>query len=279
MSTNEQQTEQWNGVESNHWVENAERYDRQLAPFADALFERLTLAGMDRVLDIGCGCGATTITAAAQAQHAVGLDLSGPMLAVARNRAADAGLANVEFVEADAQVHRFVPASFDVVVSRFGVMFFDDPAAAFANLRGALADDGRLVFVCWRPLDANEWLLVPGLAAAAHVALPDLGGENAPGMFSLADDDAIRAVLGGAGFNTVKMEPFDTTITLGGGGTVDETLDYLLGTGIAHALLDTATPDAREHAIDAVRASLAEHYEAGVGVRLGASAWLVSALV
>ncbi|MDP9334095.1 MAG: class I SAM-dependent methyltransferase [Actinomycetota bacterium] len=148
MSTNERQTEQWNGVESNHWVEKAERYDRQLAPFADMLFERLTLAGTDRVLDIGCGCGATTITAAAQAQRAVGIDLSGPMLAVARNRAADAGLANVEFVEADAQVHRFVPASFDVVVSRFGVMFFDDPTAAFANLRGALADDGRLAFVC-----------------------------------------------------------------------------------------------------------------------------------
>ncbi len=98
-------------------------------------------------------------------------------------------------------------------------------------------------------------------------------------MFSLADGDAIRAVLGGAGFNTIKMEPFDTTITLGGGGTVDETLDYLLGTGIAHALLDTATPDARERAIDAVRASLAEHHEAGLGVRLGAGAWLVSALV
>ncbi|MDP9334094.1 MAG: hypothetical protein M3Q30_12420 [Actinomycetota bacterium] len=98
-------------------------------------------------------------------------------------------------------------------------------------------------------------------------------------MFSLADGDAIRAVLGGAGFNTIKMGPFDTTITLGGGGTVDETLDYLLGTGIAHALLDTATPDARERAIDAVRASLAEHHEAGLGVRLGAGAWLVSALV
>jgi SAM-dependent methyltransferase len=279
VSTNEQQTEQWNGVESNHWVEHAERYDGQLAPFADALLERLTLAGTDRVLDIGCGCGATTITAAAQAHHAVGLDLSGPMLDVARNRAAEKGLANVEFVEADAQVHRFVPASFDVVVSRFGVMFFDDPTAAFTNLRGALADDGRLVFVCWRPLDANEWLLVPGLAAAAHVALPDLGGENAPGMFSLAADDAIRAVLGGAGFNAIEIEPFDTTITLGGGGTLDETLDYLLGTGIARALLDTATSDAREHAIDAVRAALTEHYEAGLGVRLGAGAWLVSALV
>jgi SAM-dependent methyltransferase len=279
VSTNEQQTEQWNGVESNHWVENAERYDRQLAPFAGALFDGLMLAGTERVLDVGCGCGATTITAALRARHAVGLDLSGPMLAVARSRAADAGVANVEFVEADAQVHRFVPASFDVVVSRFGVMFFDDSTAAFANLRVALADDGRLVFVCWRPLDANEWLLVPGLAAAAHVALPDLGGDNAPGMFSLADNDALRGVLGDAGFNTIEMEPFDTTITLGGGGTVDETLDYLLGTGIARALLDTATPDAREHAINAVRASLAEHYEAGLGVRLGASAWLVSALV
>jgi SAM-dependent methyltransferase len=277
VSVNEQQIEQWNGVESNHWVEYAERYDGQLAPFADVLFERLALVGADRVLDVGCGCGVTTLTAAAQALHAVGLDLSGPMLAVARNRAADAGLANVEFIQADAQVHWFVPASFDVVVSRFGVMFFDDLTPAFANLRAALADDGRLAFVCWRPLDANEWLFVPGAAAAAHVALPDLGGDNAPGMFSLADDDAVRALLGAAGFNAIDVEPFDTTITLGGGGTVDETLDYLLGTGIAHALLDNAAPDARERAIDAVRASLAERYEAGVGVRLGAGAWVVSA--
>jgi SAM-dependent methyltransferase len=172
MSANEQQAEHWNGSEDGHWVAHADRYDRQLAPFADALFERIKLTPSDRILDVGCGCGATTIAAANFASRAVGVDLSQAMLAVARERARTSGLTNTEFMLADAQTYPFESESFDIVISRFGVMFFDDTTAAFANLRSSMVAGGRLAFVCWQPLEANEWLLVPGLAAAQHVVFP-----------------------------------------------------------------------------------------------------------
>ena len=199
------------------------------------------------------------------------------MLDVARRRAREAAISNVEFLKTDAQTRAFAVETMDAVVSRFGVMFFDDPVKAFANLRSALAVNGWLVFVCWQPLDANPWLLVPGLAAAAHVALPDLGGGDGPGMFSLSSSDRIRTVLLQAGFSGVEIESLTPTITLGGGGTLDASLEFLLGTNIARALLDPAPPEARARAINAVTEALAEHFEPDHGVRLGSGAWLVTA--
>lgn len=278
MTANEQQREHWNGSESEHWVTHADRYDRQLEPFVGPLLDRLGIRPGDRVVDIGCGCGATTLEAAQRgAERVVGIDISAPMLAVARERARAAGVATVEFVVADAQTHRFEASSVDVVASRFGVMFFDDPLAAFTNLHGALAAAGRLGFVCWQPLAANPWLLVPGLAAAAHVPLPELGGDGGPGMFSLASPDTIRAILQGSGFARVDVEALTPTLTLGGAESLGDAVDYLLGTGIARAILDPAPPDARQRAIEAVTAVLAEHHEPGLGVRLGSGAWLVTA--
>jgi SAM-dependent methyltransferase len=206
-----------------------------------------------------------------------GIDLSRPMLEVARQRATSAGRTNIDFVVGDAQTHHFEEGSFDIVISRFGVMFFDDPVSAFTNLRRSLTAGGRVAFVSWQGLEANEWLLVPGLAAAQHVALPDLAGNGGPGMFSLAKPDSINELLAHAGFRDIQIDPLNPTITLGGGGTVDESLDYLLGTGIARALLDSAEPEARIRAIDAVRAALTERYEPGIGVRLGTGAWLTTA--
>jgi SAM-dependent methyltransferase len=277
MSANEQQAEHWNGSEDEHWFAQADRYDRQLAPFADALFERINLTSSDRILDVGCGCGATTIAAAILGSRAVGVDLSTAMLALARERATRSGLTNTEFMLADAQTHPFESESFDIVISRFGVMFFDDPTAAFANLHSSMVDDGRLAFVCWQPLEANEWLLLPGLAAAQHVPLPDLGPSDGPGMFSLAAIQKIQIVLASAGYRDVSIESIAPTITLGGGGDVDETLDFLLGTGIAHAVLDPAPPDERSRAVDAIRAAICERYEPGIGVLMGSGAWLVTA--
>lgn len=191
----------WDGDEALHWVTEADRYDGQLAPFADLLLDRLALAATDRVLDVGCGCGATTIRAAQASSAAVGVDLSAPMLAVGRARADAAGVDNVEFVADDAARRPFGAEAFDAVVSRFGVMFFDDPELAFANLRHALRIGGRLVFVCWQDMRANPWLLVPGVAAAAHVPLPSTGDAGGPGMFSLADRDHIINLLSTTGFH------------------------------------------------------------------------------
>lgn len=278
MSANQQQSEAWNGAESAHYVDHADRYDRQLAPFADALLERVQLEPHHSVLDVGCGSGATTLTAARVASTALGADLSKPLLEVAAGRARSASADNAEFVVADAQTYPFAESAFDLIISQFGVIFFDDPVSAFANLRRSLAPGGRTAFVCWQGLEANEWVSVVGREVAKQVALPDLGGQaGGPGMFSLKDPDEAAALLDAAGLTQIELEPLSPTILLGGGGTLDESIDFLLGTGIARGLLGLAEPEARAASIEAIRASLAERYEPGVGVRLGSGAWLVSA--
>jgi len=278
MTANQQQTEHWNSGESVHYVDHADRYDRQLAPFTDALLGRIQLQPDDAVLDVGCGCGATTLAAAGSARTALGADLSEPLLEIAANRAGAGSVANAEFVVADAQTYAFTEGAFDVVISQFGVMFFDDPVSAFANLRRSVAPGGRAAFVCWQGLEANEWLMVVGRAVAQHVALPDFGGQaGGPGMFALKDPDETAALLDAAGFTQIEVEAISPTILLGGGGTLDESLDFLFGMGMARGLLGLAGSDERTAVIDAVRSSRAERYEPGVGVRLGTGAWLASA--
>jgi SAM-dependent methyltransferase len=278
MSPNQQMSEAWNGGESVHFVEHADRYDRQLAPFAKALLDRVDLTATDVVLDIGCGCGVTTFAAARIARRAVGLDISTPLLEVAAERARSASLDNVEFVVADAQTYSFDGGAFDVIISQFGLMFFDDPIAAFANLRRALAPGGRLAFISWQPLEANEWVMQVGRAVAEHIELPQLGGLNGgPGMFALQDAGEIVALLVAAGFVEVETDPISPDILIGGGGTVDESVEFMLGAGIARGLLGRLEPEARDAAIEQIRVALAERYEPGVGVHLGTGAWLVTA--
>ena len=161
----------WNGESGQRWIADADRRDRIMTPIADALLDTARLGPGDHVLDIGCGCGATTLSAAravAPTGEANGLDLSAPMLDVARRRADAAGLTNVHFEQADAQTHRLPGGAFDVTISRFGTMFFADPGAAFANLALALRPDGRLCIATWQPLEANDWLAIPGAALLNH---------------------------------------------------------------------------------------------------------------
>ena len=234
MPANQYQAEAWNGTEAVHWVDHADRYDRQLAPFADALFERVTIERHHAVLDVGCGCGATTLAAARRARATVGVDLSEPLTSVASDRAAAASVANAEFVVADAQTHAFTDGGFDLVISQFGLMFFDEPVAAFANLRRALAPGGQLAFVCWQGLEDNEWVSVVGRAVAQYATLPALGGlAGGPGMFALRDADETAPVLDAAGFTEIEFEAIAPPILLGGGGTLQESVDFLLGMGIA----------------------------------------------
>ena len=278
MGANQQQAEAWNGGESVHYVDHADRYDRQLQPFTDALLDLAGLSAHHRVLDVGCGCGATTLAAARRARAVTGVDLSTSLLEIAADRARAMSLDNARFLVADAQTHRFAECSVDRVISQFGVMFFDDPLSAFANLRRALVPGGAAVFVCWRALEANEWLTVVGDAVAAHVALPALGGQaRGPGMFSLQDPEEGTALLEAAGFGRVEFEPVSPEILLGGGGTREESTDFLLGMGMVRGLLERVGPDARPAVLDAVRSSLADRHEPGVGVRLGAGAWMVTA--
>lgn len=149
------------------------------------------------------------------------MDVSAPMLEVARRRAVDGGLANVAFIEGDAQTLPLPASAYDVVSSRFGVMFFDDAVTAFTNLANTLKSGGRLAVVCWQELSRNEFVMVPGMAVAQHVALPDLGPPGAPGMFALSDPLGTRSLLADAGFVDVVIHAVEERILLGGGGTLD----------------------------------------------------------
>jgi SAM-dependent methyltransferase len=278
MSPNQGQVEAWNGGESVHYVSHADRYDRQLASFTSALLEAAAVSPDDTVLDVGCGCGVTTLSAAATAHRVLGLDISQPLIEIAARRAAESDIDNAQFIVADAQTHDFVDGDFTLVMSQFGLMFFDDPQGAFANLRRSMAPGGRLVFVVWQGLEANEWLMVVGRAVAKHCELPGLGGRaGGPGMFAFKRPDETIALLEGVGFTEVDVEPVTTTVLLAGGGPVEESLDFLLGMGMVRGLLGRLDDNARHQAIGEIRAALVERFELDVGVRLGAAGWLVSA--
>jgi len=273
---NEDQAAHWNGEEAEHWVVEQTRYDEMLKPFVNMLLDAADIRSGDRVLDVGCGCGATTIAAARASApaRATGVDLSQPMLARAEELAAAAGVPNVGFERADAQVHRFAEP-FHAVLSRFGIMFFVDPVAAFANLRQAAAD-GRLAFVCWQEFAANEWLRVPSAALAQHVPLQGLGEPGPVGMFAFADVERIRRTLSEAGWRDVDVTSRHVPLLVGGSGTVETALEFLRRGSIGRRVLTGAQPAAAARALDAVRDALAP-YATEEGVRLDGAVWLVTA--
>jgi SAM-dependent methyltransferase len=274
--TNEAQISHWAGEGGEQWVADRERYDRMLAPYGRRVIAALDPRADARVLDVGCGNGALTraVAATVPSGTVTGVDISTPMLACARRRAAEAGLDNVTFLEADAQVHAFEPGSFDAVVSRFGVMFFDDPAAAFANIGAAVRPGGQLVFVCWRELLANEWMTVPVSAALQHVPMPALPTDGAPGPFAFADPDKVRAVVAAGGFDDVALEEVDEQGRLG--ASVDDVLEFLRNSEMARTLFDDVDDDTAAKAWAAVADALASH-ETPDGIVLGGAAWLVTA--
>jgi SAM-dependent methyltransferase len=199
------------------------------------------------------------------------------MLARARADAEAAGLSNVAFKQGDAQVHPLGPARFDTVISRFGIMFFADPVAAFANIRSATRPAGRLVFVCWQPLAANQWLLVPGAALAEYVPPPvGFGSGDGPGMFAFADPDRVRAVLAAAGWRDITITSEHRSILVGGGGGVDDAVAFLRTGSMGRMMLAGADAGTADRALAAVRTALVPHTDDD-GVHLGAAVWLVQA--
>ncbi|SDO18031.1 class I SAM-dependent methyltransferase [Geodermatophilus sp. DSM 45219] len=272
---NAEMAEAWNGAEGADWAVHADRYDAASAAFDPALADGARIAAADRVLDVGCGAGISTRAAAraASAGHATGIDLSAPLLAEARRRSAAAGLGNTTFVQGDAQVHPFEPGAHDVVVSRFGAMFFGDPVAGFANLARALRPGGRLAVLSWQALARNEWLLTIRGALAAGRPLPEPPG-NAPGPFGLADPDHVRRVLAAAGFESVDLAGIPGTVRLG--ADPEDAFGFVSGLGLIRGLLGGLDDDARRAALDDLRDRLAAHATPD-GVRLGASAWLTTA--
>ncbi len=273
---NVEQAEEWDGREGDHWVKHADRYDALSQRITPHLMEAAAVGAADRVLDVGCGCGLTTRSAARAASggSVLGIDLSAAMLQEAERRARAEGLTNVRFEQGDAQVHTFSPADFDLATSRFGVMFFEDPVVAFANIASAIRPGGRFVFVCWQDLARNDWIMVPAGAALSYVPFPDLGPEGAPGPFSLADADRTRAVLTDAGFKGVAINEITEQMFLGENAA--DATDFLQGTGMARLLFEGVDADTERKAIDAVRHALEAH-EQPEGIWLGSAAWLVAA--
>ena len=254
---------------------DADRRDQILAPVADALLAAADLTPGEAVLDIGCGCGATTLAAAQAVGPAgvvLGIDLSEPMLGVADRRAEASGLSNLTLIQGDVQTHRFADRS-DVAISRFGTMFFADQAAGLANIRHGLRPGGRLCLATWQPLDANDWLTIPGAALLRYGNLSDAEASGR-GMFAQSDAGSVATTLHSAGYADPQLQPVTLTLTLG--VDPDEAVDYLAGTGPGRAALDAVPDDQRPAALDAVRAALADHAGSD-GVRLGAAIWIITA--
>ncbi|MBA3282613.1 MAG: class I SAM-dependent methyltransferase [Acidimicrobiia bacterium] len=265
-------------VQPEPWIAFQPTLDVMLEPLSRPVLARLAPAAGERVLDVGCGCGSTTLTLAAAVGPTgtvTGIDPSAAMIAVARQAAAAAGLENVEFIEGDAGTHPCQPHGYDVIFSRLGTMFFDEPEAAFTNLRRALRRGGRLGLVCWRSLEENAWTTEPRDAAAAIVPLPPAPGPDTPGPFSFARAEWISSVLCRADFVDVTIEPLDVDLNIGR-GNVDEAIDFYL------RLLPTGylmfEPD--HHLLDRLRATLRtvlERHRGDDGIRLGSASWLVFA--
>jgi SAM-dependent methyltransferase len=279
--SNEAQIQYWNEDAGPKWVQLEDQLDAQIGPIGDAMLELAAPSPGERVIDVGCGCGATTLSIAeriAPAGHVTGVDISEPMLTRCRERAKAAGLSNLEFVQADAQVHEFAPAEVDLVTSRFGVMFFADPVAAFSNLHGALKDTGRIAFACWQPLAANPWMSIPLMAAAPLLPeLPPPPDPEAPGPFAFGNADRVLSILGDAGFSKVELKAYETSLLVGGSSSFDESIDFVLRMGPTARLLADASADLQSSIRSAVAEAL-EPFRTDAGVSMECATWLVSAV-
>ncbi|WP_375454293.1 class I SAM-dependent methyltransferase [uncultured Methylobacterium sp.] len=279
------QAEYWNGEVGQRWARSQAVLDAVFAPLTEALFAGAALPPGAAILDIGCGAGATALVAARAAGtggRVLAADLSGPLLEVARGRAVQAGDAPVAWVEADAETQDFGAAAFDHAISRFGVMFFSDSRAAFANIRRSLKPGGRLTFLCWRAMADNPWVTVPRAAVLPLVpdaAPPDVEG---PGPFRFADPEGLSRLLRAAGFDEVACAPVARDLLLGQADdgsartAAGAAAAVVVELGPVSRLLRDREPPVRQAALEAVTEAFLPHARDGA-VRLEAGCWLVSA--
>lgn len=274
---NADQIAYWNGPGGQRWADRDAAQESLLRPIAEILIDCAGPKPGERVLDVGCGAGATTVMfakAVAPNGFALGLDVSGPMLGRARE-VAPKGLP-LDFVLADATVHPLEPASFDLLASRFGVMFFADPVASFTNLHRALKPSGRVAFACWREPKENPWMMAPLMAVYKHVPkMPPVGPEE-PGPFAFASEERVTRILKGAGFVDVAMEPHDLPMDIAIGGGLDAAVDGSLQIGPASRALQDHPPETYAAAKASIRETLAPFLK-GQSVALPAAIWIVTA--
>jgi SAM-dependent methyltransferase len=275
-AANARMIDHWNGEGGRSWLARPPSQER-LDAITDALFARAAVEPGERVVDIGCGTGATTIDLlrfVGADGRVLGIDVSGPMLARARE-----GLGSdprLTLVQADATTYPFPEQSFDLALSRMGVMFFAEPAKSFANIRRALRRGGRLTFACWRTLDENRWQALPVRAILSVVAAQRPPDPEEPGGFSLGAEARVRRILDQAGFEAVALEPVDTERDLARGGGLDGAVSAAVSAGPAARLLRDKPAEAVSAARAAVRGALAPYLHDG-RILLAAAAWIVCA--
>ena len=266
---NQNQIDFWNGPAGQQWVDDQAQVDALLAPLSEPALQSAAPQPAERVIDIGCGCGTTSMRLAVHAAAVHGVDISEPMVgwALERSKSID----NVTFEVADASVWRGEQPS-DLAFSRFGVMFFDDPVAAFSNIHANLKPGGRLCFVCWRAPQDNPWMSVAGAAAAPFV--PEAPPQEGPNPFAFADPAYVTSILSDAGFTECEMTLNEATLTLG--ADVESTIQFLTRLGPLARVLTELEGEQLDKALNAVREALAPA-ATSEGVQLGASTWIVTA--
>jgi SAM-dependent methyltransferase len=272
--TDDEQTTLWNGRAGQAWVEAQELLDQMYKPLEDLLVDAVLAGSGRRLLDVGCGTGSTTLAAARRlgaTGGCIGIDISDPMIAVARARAEREGLP-VRFINANAQIHAFDSASFDLIMSRFGVMFFDDPVQAFANLRRAASDDAELRFVAWRSATDNPFMTTAERAAAP--LLPNIPARrpDAPGQFAFADERRVSRILEESGWGRIDIRPIDVACTL----PESELVRYVTRLGPLGLVLHEADDRTRARVVETVRTAF-DPYVHGADVRFTAACWIVGA--
>ena len=273
---NAEQIRYWNTLAGETWARHQDKMDRQLSSLGQRAMDALDIRAGDRVLDIGCGNGQTSLQLAERvgaSGEVTGVDISQPMLAMARKRAAACGLGGLRFEEGDAQVHPFASAAYDRIFSRFGVMFFNDPQEALVNLRRALRPGGKIGFVCWRDVSLNLFMTLP-MSAAAHLLPPATppGDPFAPGPFAFAQEARLRGLLTGAGFTDLDLTPHDEAI---GGNDIADTVTMALMIGPLGAAL-RENPHLKDEVKLAVEAVVTP-YLTERGVLMPSATWIVTA--
>jgi SAM-dependent methyltransferase len=270
---NQAQAELWNNQAGHNWVEQNAMLDRLFTPFERPLID--AVQGAQAVLDVGCGAGATTFAVARNLDpggRCTGADISVPLIERARRRASETGAGNTDFLLADAQTHDFQPQTFDAVISRFGVMFFDDPVAAFANLRRASRTDADLACIAWRGRQDNPFMTAAERAAAPLLPEAPPRDPAAPGQFAFADPGRVEGILSTAGWRDVDIQPLDVACTM----TVDDLETYMTRVGPVSLALPGLDEDRRRAVIDAVWRGF-QPFLADGEARFTAACWMVRA--
>ncbi|HYZ65080.1 MAG TPA: class I SAM-dependent methyltransferase [Acetobacteraceae bacterium] len=282
------QVEYWNGLVGQRWAEHQERLDRAFAPLTQGLLEGVAARPGEQVIDVGCGAGVMSLALApvlGREGRILAVDISRPMLERARAREREhrsAEWAPIAWREADAGTFAFPSGGSDLIVSRFGTMFFADPVAAFRNLRQALRPGGRLVMLCWQPLAENPWIAVPRAAMLPIVPVPPPVPPDAPGPFAFADAARVGAILARVGFDEVRSSTVAGSLQVcpapqpGGAAVLDAAVAFVTELGPASALLREVDPITRTRAMAAVRGAFQAKW-GSAPPQLEARCWLFTA--